>query len=251
MIEKLNDRERDVLDRIVAEPRLSVSALSKALDVSPVTVRTTLNSLAEKGMILRTWGGANPAFHPEILDRQRAYVTEKNRIAQAAAELITDNATVMIEAGTTTSGIGRYLFGKRDIRVVTNSSLILPYARANPQVTLIASGGDFRPRTESFVGPVALEHLGRFNVRYAFIGTDGFSVERGLTTHHLEGAEVVKRMAAQAEETVLLADSSKWNRRGFVGVLPLSAVARLITDTGLSDEAAAQLEEHGITVHRA
>lgn len=250
MIEKLNDRERGILDLIVSEPRMSVSAMSKALDVSPVTVRTALNSLAEKGMILRTWGGANPAFHPEILERQRAFVSEKNRIAQAAADLVEDNATIMIEAGTTTSGIGRYLFGKRDVRVVTNSSLILPYARANPQVTLIASGGDFRPQTESFVGPVALDHLGRFNVRYAFIGTDGFSVADGLTTHHLEGAEVVKRMASQAEETVLLADSSKWNKRGFVGVLPLSAVRRIITDSALSDDAAGEIEERGIALQR-
>jgi DeoR family galactitol utilization operon repressor len=250
MIEKLNDRERGLLDLIVEEPRMSVTDLSKALEVSPVTVRTTLNSLAEKGMILRTWGGANPAFHPEILERQRTFVAEKNRIAQAAAEIITDTETVMIEAGTTTSGLGRYLFGKREIRVVTNSSLILPYARANPQVSLILSGGDFRPSTESFVGPAALEHLARFNVRYAFIGTDGFSPEAGLTTHHLEGAEVVKRMAAQADETILLADSSKWRRRGFAGVLPLTAVAQVITDTKLSDEAAGEMEELGIRVRR-
>ena len=250
MIEKLNDRERGILDLIVSEPRMSVSAMSKALDVSPVTVRSALNSLAEKGMILRTWGGANPAFHPEILERQRAFVAEKNRIAQAAAELVDDNATIMIEAGTTTSGMGRYLFGKRDVRVVTNSSLILPYARANPQVTLIASGGDFRPQTESFVGPVALDHLQRFNVRFAFVGTDGFSLVEGLTTHHLEGAEVVKRMAEQAEETVLLADSSKWKKRGFVRVLPLSAVTRIITDSGLPDDAAQEIEERGIAVHR-
>ncbi len=201
-------------------------------------------------MILRTWGGANPAFHPEILERQRSFVTEKNRIAQSAAELISDNATIMIEAGTTTAGIGRYLFGKRDISVVTNSSLILPYARANPQVSLILSGGDFRPSTESFVGPQALEHLDRFNVRYAFIGTDGFSPLHGLTTHHLEGAEVVKRMAAHADETILLADSSKWRRRGFVGVLPLTAVAQVISDTSLSDEAAHEMEALGIRVHR-
>jgi len=250
MIEKLNEREKAVLDRIVAEPRMSVSELSKALQVSPVTVRSTLNNLADKGMILRTRGGANPAFHPEILERQRTYVSEKNRIAQAAAELVGDNDTIMIEAGTTTSGMGRYLFGKTNIRVVTNSSLILPYARANPQLALIVAGGDFRPSTESFVGPVALEHLGRFNVRYAFIGTDGFSPEHGLTTHHLEGAEVVKQMAAQAAETVLLADSSKWNRRGFVGVLPLNAVARIITDRNLPNEAAGIMSDLGIATER-
>ena len=132
----------------------------------------------------------------------------------------------MIEAGTTTALIAKYLLGKRDVHVVTNSTLVIPYARFNPSLHLTVVGGEFRPSTESLVGPVALRDLEEFHVRIAFIGTDGFSLESGLTTHLVEGAEIVRKMQAQAKRTVLVADSSKWGKVGFARVLPLGEVDR-------------------------
>jgi len=82
------------------------------------------------------------------------------------------------------------------------------------------------------------------------VGTDGFTLEKGLTTHLVEGAEIVKRMAAQAQETILVADSSKYGKVGFVQVLPLKRIHRLITDTGLPEEAARVLQSEGLPVDR-
>jgi DeoR family galactitol utilization operon repressor len=154
----------------------------------------------------------------------------------------------MIEAGTTTALVARYLFGKRDVSIVTNNTLVLPYARANPAVRLTLIGGDFRPSTESMVGPIALQELERFHVNKAFVGTDGFSLEKGLTTHLVEGAEIVKRMARQAKETVLVADSGKYGRVGFVQVLPLSALSRIIVDDGISNEVKGLFKELALRV---
>ena len=95
-------------------------------------------------------------------------------------------------------------------------------------------GGEYRRLTESLVGPLALDAISRYNVRLAFVGTDGLSVERGMTTHLAEGAEIVKAMVARAEHSVLLADSSKYGRSGFVSVLPLSGVDIVIMDDGLA-----------------
>ena len=176
---------------------------------------------------------------------------EKNRIARLAAELISDGDTVMIEAGTTTALIGKYLFGRRDVHVVTNSTLLLPYARANPAIHLTLTGGEFRPLTESFVGPIALSELEQFHVRTAFIGTDGFSPETGLTTHLVEGAEIVRKMSLQAERVVLVADSTKYGRAGFAHVLPLEAVAICCTDTGLADQHRAEIESQAVEVQTA
>jgi DeoR family galactitol utilization operon repressor len=237
--------------RLLAEdPNVSVGHLSDSLGVSTVTVRSDLNNLAQKGVILRTRGGATPAFHPNVIVRQNLRMEEKNRIAQAAADLVDDGDTVMIEAGTTTALIAKYLLGKRFVNIVTNSALILPFARINPGIHLTVVGGEFRPATESFVGPVAMAELERFHVRLAFVGTDGFSLEGGLTTHLVEGAEVVRKMAERSEEIVLVADSSKHGRIGFVHVLPVSRLSRLVTDTGLPAEAEAALEDAGIQVSR-
>ncbi len=242
----VTEREKEILDLITGDTSITVAQLGKKLRVSSVTVRATLNSLEEKGFILRTWGGAFPTFHPEVLDHQRNRVEEKNRIAKAAANLVEDGDTIMIEAGTTTALVARYLFGKRGISIVTNNTLVLPYARANPAVRLTLVGGEFRSATESTVGPVALQELEKFHVRKAFVGTDGFTMDKGLTTHLVEGAEIVKKMASQAKETILVADSTKYGKIGFVKVLPLSSVGRIITDSDLSEEARAVFAEQDI-----
>jgi DeoR family galactitol utilization operon repressor len=101
------------------------------------------------------------------------------------------------------------------------------------------------------VGPLALAQLERFHVRLAIVGTDGFSLEGGLTTHLVEGAEIVRRMAERSETVVLVADSSKYGKIGFVRVLPVQGVQRLVTDTGLSARAEEELAGVGVEVTKA
>jgi DeoR family galactitol utilization operon repressor len=163
---------------------------------------------------------------------------------------VNDGDVIMIEAGTTTALIARYLTGKRDVHIVTNSTLVFSYGRMSPNLQITMTGGEFRRPTESLVGPIALDTISRLNVRLAFVGTDGFTLERGMTTHLMEGAEIVKTMKAHAATTVLAADSSKYGRTGFASVLPLSAVDLILTDDALDDAAAAELETAGVQVRR-
>ena len=246
----LSEREKRIIDLLTVNASIPVSSMAETLGVSAVTARSDLRSLARKGYVLRTRGGATAAFHPAILARREEKAAEKNRIAKEAASVVSDGDTIMIEAGTTTALVARYLLGKRDVRVVTNSMLVLPYARTNPGIDLTVLGGEFRPFAESVVGPLALAQLDTFQVRVAFVGTDGFSVERGLTTNMVEGAEIVKKMAQLAQTTVLTAGSDKYGQRGFVTVLPLSGIDRLVTDDGLSDRQAARIEALGVEVVR-
>jgi DeoR family galactitol utilization operon repressor len=189
-------------------------------------------------------------MHRNILERQRVFSEQKNAIARAAAELVKDGDVIMIEAGTTTALIARYLAEKRDIHIVTNSTLVFSYARLHPHLQITMTGGEFRRPTESLVGPIALETIGRLNVRLAFVGTDGFTIERGMTTHLMEGAEIVKAMKNHAETTVLVADSSKYGKVGFASVLPLSAMNLILTDNDLPDHAEAELREAEIIVKK-
>jgi DeoR family galactitol utilization operon repressor len=247
-MERINDRERKLLDLLMEDANLSVSDLSKLLDVSAVTVRSDLGSLEEKGFIIRTHGGAFPAFHPDILFRQKEGIDIKKKLAKAASSLVSSGDTIMIEAGTTTALIARYFLGLTNLHIVTNSTLVLPYARTNPSISLTLTGGVFQPSTESVVGPSSLSDLEQYHVKTTFIGTDGFSIKNGLTTHHIEGAEVVRKMVERADDVVLLADSSKFNRSGFVRVLPLESINKLITDSNLSNEAEEQLQEIGVEI---
>jgi len=251
MSSSITERERKILQVLSEDSAISVTDLSREFDVSAVTIRNDLAGLAEKGMILRTRGGAIPAFHPSIIDRQKNMVDVKIRIAQAAAALIDDGDTVMIGAGTTTALIAKFLLGKQDLHIVTNSTLIIPYARVNPSIHLTVVGGEFRPSTESLVGPITLRDLEQFHVKKAFVGTDGFSLEKGLTTHLVDGAEVIKKIAKQTDQTILITDSTKYGKEGFVKILPLSDFDMVVIDAGLSEEVDKSLREYGIQVIKA
>lgn len=244
----MSDRERKILDILMDDSNKSITEISHALDVSKVTIRNDFNSLEEKGLIVRTRGGAFPAFHPEIGERQKRAVEEKKLIAKRAAALIQDGDTIMINDGTTSCLIPKYLLGKRDIHIVSNSSLTIPFARVNPNLHLTLVGGELRPSLEALVGPLALSDIESFHVKYAFLGTGGFSIEGGLTTQLVEGAEIVRKMTELAEIKVLVADSSKFGLNGFVRILPLETMDILITDAGLPKESRHQIEQLGIQV---
>ncbi len=244
----LNKREEQILDTLRDNGDISVSTLSSQLGVSVVTVRADLKSLEEKGMLVRTRGGAMPAFHPELLDKMRSRRDVKERIAKAAAELIEDNDRIMITNGTTPALLVRYLYGKRNLQIVTNSTLLLPHARVNPQLHMTIIGGEFRPSADALVGPAALRHLDQFHVRITISGTDGFTLEHGLTTHLAENAEMVRKMIRSAAVKVLVSDSGKYGKTGFVKILPLQEIDIIITDTGLPEEARKSITEAGITL---
>jgi DeoR/GlpR family transcriptional regulator of sugar metabolism len=246
----LTSRQNDILELMRSGEEPSVARLSSVLDVSVVTIRADLKSLEEKGYVVRTRGGALPAFHPDMLEKKASRTAEKERIAKAAAALIGDGEHLMITNGTTSALVARYLLGRRGLQVVTNSTLLLPYARVNPNFSLTLIGGEFRPSAEALVGPDAVSRLDQFHVALTISGTDGFTLENGLTTHLVENAEIVRKMCAQADRTIIVADSSKYGRRGFIKILPIERIDMIITDTGLPEEAAQAIRERGVEVLR-
>jgi DeoR family galactitol utilization operon repressor len=244
------NRESAIVKLLTEEASLSVSELSRRFGVSEVTIRKDLKSLASRGLMVRGRGSALPAFHPGILARQARHTEEKSRIARAAAERVRDGDRVMLVAGTTTALVARHLFGKRDVHLVTSSTLVIPHARVNPSVTVTLTGGEFRPETEGLVGPVAVATIRQFHARILFVGTDGFTIEQGVTARLAEEAEVARAMADQADTVVLLADASKFGQAGFAQMIPLRRVNQLITDTGLDDASAERLAGLGLEVKR-
>ncbi|MGM0432689.1 MAG: DeoR/GlpR family DNA-binding transcription regulator [Spirochaetota bacterium] len=246
----LNSREERIIELLRSGENLSVTDLSTSLEVSAVTVRADLKSLEEKGMIIRTRGGAIPAFHPQLLERRGSHTAEKERIAKAAAEMVHDGDQIMITNGTSSALVGRHLLGKRNIQIVTNSTLLLQYARINPNIDLTMVGGNFRPSVEAVVGFQAHNDIEQYHVALTITGADGFTVEHGITTQLAENAEIVRKMCFHAKKRILVADSSKYGARGFVKILPLQAFDTIITDTALSDEATSEITDLGIEVLR-
>lgn len=246
MLDSLSPREEGIINKMMENPRVSVADLAKDFSVSEVTIRNDLNDMAEQGLIVRTRGGGLPAYHPSILERQGLNHDIKLRLAKAAAEMIDSGDEIMLVGGTTTSLIPRFLYGKRDIKVVTNSTYLLPYARTNMGLKVTFTGGEFRPENEVMVGPATLRELAQFHVATAFLGADGIMPGKGVTADSVEIAEVVRTMAAQAERLVVLADSSKTLRAGFAYIMPIENVHTFITDTDIRPDVASAIREAGV-----
>jgi DeoR/GlpR family transcriptional regulator of sugar metabolism len=247
MLAQMSEREKHILEMLSEEADISIQQLSDELGVSQVTIRSDLSSLESKGVILRLRGGALPAFHPDILEHQKNNPAIKKRIAQAAAELVSDGDTIMVNDGTTTSMIPRYLLGKRDIRLVTNSTLVLPYARVNPSLHTMLIGGEFKASTEAIVGSQALAQLETFHVPLRIYRNR--RLLGGKRPDHPSpgrGRKSPKKMAGLGDKIVLTADSSKYGRKGFVNFLPLEKVDIVITDKGISAAARQAMAEIGL-----
>lgn len=251
MTSSLTERKAVILDMLMEVGSVGVSQLSERLSVSPVTVRADLEALEKAGLLVRIHGGAVPALHPKIMARIEAEKGIKSALARSAAAMIEDGDNVMLSAGTTTALIARYLLGKRDVHIVTNNSLVLAYARTNPHLRVTLVGGEFRPEEEGIVGPMALKAIDQFHVSKAFLGIDGASVKQGFTAHFVESADLVRRMAEQANQVVVLAVSSKFGKPGFAHILPFDGIDALVTDDKLSDEFEEELTQANVRIVKA
>ncbi len=230
---------------------MSVSELAKILNVTVVTARADLATLEEEGLLVRTHGGAVPAQHPKMLQRTQSEKAVKAGIAKAAAHLVQDGDTIIVSAGTTTALIAKYLLGKKNIHIVTNNTLLISYARSNSQLRVTLVGGEFRPEEEGVVGPLALQAIDQFYVSKAFIGIDGASVKQGFSAHVVESADLVRKMAEQADEVIVMSDSSKFGKSGFARILPFEGVDALITDDELTPEFEEELTKANVRVVQA
>jgi DeoR family galactitol utilization operon repressor len=228
-----------------------VSELAKRLDVTVVTARADLAALEEEGLLARTHGGAIPAHHPKLMARMQNKKKVKAGLAKEAASMVDDGDTIIVSAGTTTALIAKYLLGKRDVHIVTNNTLLLTYARTNLQLRVTLVGGEFRPEEEGVVGPMALEAIDQFYVSKAFIGIDGASTKQGFTAHFVESADLVRKAADQADQVIVLSDSTKFGKPGFARILPFEKVDTLVTDSELSDEFEKQLADAAVRIVKA
>lgn len=243
------ERQQHILDRARADGRVDVNYLAETLDVTPETVRRDLTILERHGVLRRVHGGAIPVerlgFEPGVETRTERYVAEKERIAKAALPQLPDEGTILLDAGTTTLRLAELLPRDHELTIVTNSLGIATTVAQHPNLTLYLLGGRVRGRTLAAVGSWVTDALRDVFVDVAFIGTNGLSVERGLSTPDQSEAAAKRAMIAAARRSIVLTDHTKIGVDHFSRFAGLSDIAAVITDTGLDPETAAEIEAAG------
>jgi DeoR family transcriptional regulator of aga operon len=236
------------------QERVTVEELVRRFGVSAVTIRGDLDTLAEVGAVVRSHGGALKRIDaPEdvpITVKETLHHPEKVRIGHAAAQMIKDGETIMLDSGTTTAEIARQLryLKLKSVNVITNALNIAMELATQSNVRLIMIGGILRQMSYSLAGPHAEHTLHGLHADRLFLGVDGLDPEIGLMTPDVLEARLNALMIQVSREVVVVADSAKFHRRSLSVIAKIEAVHRVITDSGASEETLAALRARGVDV---
>ncbi|HEV3005433.1 MAG TPA: DeoR/GlpR family DNA-binding transcription regulator [Pirellulales bacterium] len=246
----LDERRNRLLELVRSRGFAALPDLAKQLNVSQSTLRRDLDFLEETGAAKRTHGGvfytgASPKL-PHFDERQPAQWDKKRSIAARAADLIEEGDTLLLDGGTTTYELARLLVGRR-LQVVTNSLPVANLFASDANADLVLIGGYVYPRTGVSLGPYANEMLARVNVRKTVLSVAGIN-ERGYFNSNLLLVETERAMMAAAEETIVVADSTKFGRQSLAHLAALDAIDQLVVDGEVSGEWRERMTVAGVKV---
>jgi len=248
------ERQQEMVGIIARDRRLSVSTAAESFGVTTETVRRDLAILEQQGLIHRVHGGAVPAdalttVEIAVSERDQTAAEQKNRIARAALDQLPgDGGSILLDSGTTTSRIAALLPQDRRLTLFTNTATIAVKVAAQPNIDLHLLGGRVRPTTQAAVGPATIAALGDLRVDVSFLGTNGLTVEHGLSTPDADEAAVKAAMIGAGRRVVVVTDSRKLGHVTLVRFGTCDQIDAVITDSGISDADATALEALDIDV---
>jgi len=234
--------------------RITVNELKARFGVSAVTARSDLDALSAAGALVRSHGGGirplTEGPDHSLRMRESIHQEEKARIAHAAAALLKPNDTVILCSGTTSAGVAKELrrAAPENLTVITYALNVAFQLADLSSVSLVMVGGILRQVSSAFVGPHAEQVMRLLHADHCFLGTVGLDLDVGLTTLDIMEAQLNQLMIRAARQVTVLADSSKFGKRSLAVISDLSAMKRLITDTGAPPDAIAALRNRGVEV---
>jgi len=246
------DRRAKILEILEIEGQATVSFLSKKFDVTEVTIRNDLEQLEQKGLLIRTRGGALKVhkvgidYNLEI--KRKKNQKEKELIGKKAAELIKSGETIILDSGTTTMAIAKNLSNIEELTVISNALNIVSQLVNFPNVKVIVPGGYLRKESLSLIGHSAEEELKNYYCDKLFLGVDGIDAAYGISTPNAEEAHLNKVMISIAKEIIVVADYSKFLKRSFAFISTMDKITSIITDSKIPAEQHKALLNIGVNV---
>lgn len=244
------ERRHKLAELLARHGFAELSLLVAEVGVSESTIRRDLSQLEEEGIVRRIHGGAvfvSDRFSAlNYAVRESAAVLEKQAIGRAAAELVNDGETVLLDGGTTTFQVARHLM-TRSLQVVTNSLPIANLLSSAAGVELIFVGGYIYPRTGVALGPITQQALTSLHVDKAVMGVAGI-MEDALYNANLLMVEAEKQMMAGADEVIIVADHGKFGRRALAHLGGWDMIDRVVSDDGLEPQWKKLIEDTGTQV---
>ncbi|MDD5861174.1 MAG: DeoR/GlpR family DNA-binding transcription regulator [Prevotella sp.] len=244
------ERHQAIQEQLLKAESVSVTELAEQLDVSLVTIRKDLTEMERAGLLYRSHGKAiaiNPfAANRSVNVKEKLNPEEKYAIGMEAAKFIGPDDSICLASGTTIHAFAHCIRTDHHLTVIT-ASLQASMVLANQEnIDIVQLGGTLRHSSHSVVGPFAEAFLDHCAFTKCFMGVDGIDLDFGLTTTDLREAHLNQKMMSVSQKIIVLADSSKFHRRGFAKICNMEDVDMIITDSHIKDNDRTRIEEMGI-----
>jgi DeoR/GlpR family transcriptional regulator of sugar metabolism len=228
------DRQSEILLLIKERGTASIGEIATRFAVSEMTVRRVLYKLADAGLVIRTPGGAMVAppgsMERTFLERSAKMSGAKDALGRAAASLVQDGETVVLDSGTTTRCIARHIASQRGLVVVTTSLAVLEELAGSSSVQVRLTGGVYRRSSHDLSGNAVIESLGDLNADKVFFGAAALSFLKGVMNYD---AEMPRAFLRAGKQRILVIDSSKVGSEAVYRLCPVESCDLVITDRGV------------------
>lgn len=247
------ERRHEIVQLVFKQERVQVPELAQLFGVSTVTIRNDLNELDEKGLLVRSRGGAVASNRLtqelSLKEKHDANRGIKEQLGKFAASLIKDGESIILDSGTTTEEVAKNLTNHHGVVVMTNGLNVAHSLLNAPSVEVLMTGGTLRKKSLSFYGRQAEQHLQQYHFDKLILGVDGFEKDIGITTHFELEALLNRVMCEVSREIIVVTDSSKFNRKGVHKIISASEVNTVVTDSGIPADIKTALESAGVQLH--
>ena len=247
-------RREEIIELIHLNGKVRVSELSERYGISEVSIRKDLEALEAEGHLTRIHGGAvgmNKLYiNMDLTERYKTNAAAKKEVAELCAKLISDNDTIMMNAGTTLTYVLRALRTKKNISIVTNSVQNATEAALYPTFNVILLGGELDSKYQFTYGQDAIHQLENYHATKCILSVDGISVESGLTLYYSNEAELARRMMECSDVSIVVADSTKLGKNVFARITDASKTDVLVTNKLGNSTELEKLRELGVKIHQ-
>jgi DeoR/GlpR family transcriptional regulator of sugar metabolism len=227
-------RQDEILLHVKEKGSLTIGQLAQRFAVSEMTVRRVLFKLSAANLIIRIPGGAMAApsgsMERTFVERTAKMSAAKDAIGRAAAALVNNGETVVLDSGTTTQYIARHLAMHKDLTVVTASLAVLEELARSSGVQVRLTGGVYRRISHDLCGAAVEEALANIHADWAFFGAAALSFNKGAMNND---PDLPKTILQAGKRSVLVIDSSKVGTEAVYRFCPVERCDLVITDNGL------------------
>lgn len=245
-------RHNSIMEVLIKQGSVSVNELAEQLNVSTVTIRKDLNELEQANRLYRSHGKAihlNPfTINRSVNEKEKLSPEQKDAIGREAAKLIDRDDSIIIASGTTVHALARNIKPIHRLTVVTASLQVSVTLSQDEGNDIIQLGGNVRHSSLSVVGQYSKTLLENCSFSKLFIGVDGIDFNYGFTTTDMREAELNQQMMRASQKVIVLADSSKFGKRGFAKIGDIEDIDMIITDSGVSPDVINQITDRGINL---